>query len=55
LEKKQNRRPGVVKSINQFFIQKTDFMAKKTNTDKGKPSGNKPAEGTGIPQVVNDK
>lgn len=30
-------------------------MAKKTNTDTGKPSGNKPADGTGIPQVVNDE
>jgi hypothetical protein len=30
-------------------------MSKETNTDQGKPSGNKPAEGTGIPQVVNDK
>lgn len=30
-------------------------MAKKTNTDKGNPSGNKPAEGTGTPQVINDE
>lgn len=30
-------------------------MAKKTNTDKGRPSGNKPAQGTGIPQVINDE
>lgn len=29
-------------------------MAKRSNTDKGQPSGNKPAQGTGIPQQVND-
>ncbi|HEU4904178.1 MAG TPA: hypothetical protein VFT06_15335 [Flavisolibacter sp.] len=30
-------------------------MAKRSNTDKGQPSGNKPAQGTGIPQQVNDE
>ncbi|HET7897724.1 MAG TPA: hypothetical protein VFL47_08640 [Flavisolibacter sp.] len=30
-------------------------MAKKNNTDTGKPSGNRPQEGTGIPQVINDQ
>lgn len=29
-------------------------MAQKTNTDKGRPSGNKVAPGTGIPTKVND-
>lgn len=31
-------------------------MAKKSNTDTGKPSGvNKPMEGTGVPTKVNDE
>lgn len=30
-------------------------MAQRTNTDTGKPSGNKPAQGTGIPTKVNDE
>lgn len=29
-------------------------MAQRTNTDTGSPSGNKPAQGTGIPTQIND-
>lgn len=30
-------------------------MSKHSNTDTGRPSGSKPAEGTGIPQTINDE
>lgn len=29
-------------------------MAKRTNTDTGRPAGNKPAQGTGIPTKITD-
>lgn len=30
-------------------------MSKQSNTDKGQPSGNTPAQGTGVPQQINDE
>jgi len=30
-------------------------MSKQSNTDKGQPSGNIPAQGTGIPSKINDE
>lgn len=30
-------------------------MAQKTNTDTGRPSGNKPMQGTGIPTKIDDE
>jgi len=29
-------------------------MSKQSNTDAGKPAGSQPAQGTGIPQRIND-
>jgi hypothetical protein len=44
------------KAVKTFFhYHKTNCMSKQSNTDTGKPSGNKPAQGTGIPQQVNDE
>ena len=30
-------------------------MSKQSNTDTGRPAGSKPAQGTGIPQTINDE
>ena len=45
------KRKGKAHKISK---QKRTTMAKRSNTDQGKSSGNKPMEGTGIPSKIND-